>query len=423
MCTEVLTEGPSVEHQTMTESASLRKARREPKPCDICGEDENLTLLGKRTFAQPTRGGLFEFAHDDMLCLSCGFVFSRSIPDDEFLNDYYRLAFKRESELVCIEPDFDPEARLRVIRRYAGAGDAVREIGASTGEFVERLNREGYAANGIDPLEKSSELVDQEGIFGSGSLEAATNQGCDAAVAYYVLEHITRPRSWLGEVRRFLKPEGILVIEVPDFSRCPEESLFPEHMVHFTPHHLRTLMESAGFEVLSAGEDNPSRHFGFVTVARKRGIVGAALPASGTQLSDRIDLAKKRYEEGIESRRRKEARYKSLVGYLQKLGATTGPGKSAIYFWPANDISGAIAQMFPDQSNVTVLDSSSSKIGRLYPGFENPIRYPSLERCDPSHRIFILCSPSWNSQIERQIRDMDLEDITILDAVDWSPPE
>ncbi len=407
----------------MRETAPLRKARREPKPCDICGENESLTLLGRRIFAQPTRGSLFEFSHDDMLCGSCGFVFSRNIPDDEFLNDYYRLAFKRESELVCIEPDFDPEARLRVIRRYVGAGDAVWEIGASTGEFVERLNREGYVASGIDPIEKSSDLVAQEGIFGSGGVEAATEKRCDAAVAYYVLEHITRPRSWLGEVRRFLKPEGTLVVEVPDFSRCPEESLFPEHMLHFTPYHLRTLLESVGFEVLSASEDKPSRHFGFVTVARMRRDNETIGQASSDGLSARIDEARKRYGEGIESRRRKEARYKSLVGYLQKLATTTGPGKIKIYFWPANDISGAIAQMLPDQSNVTLLDSSSSKIGRLYPGFENPIRYPSLARHDPSHRIFILCSPSWNGQIERQIRDMDLEDITILDAVNWNPPE
>jgi len=403
--------------------ASLQKSVWSPKICDICGERKNLELLGDRIYQLPTREGPFEFILKDTLCLSCGFAFTGEIPDDRFLDRYYRAAHTLRSDIHEIKPDFDPDARLEIIRKYVKPGGSVCEIGAASGEFCELLNDEGFTASGLDPLAKCSESVAETGIFRStGNLDGSI-KSFDAVVGYYVLEHITRPRLWLDHIKNFLSLNGILIIEVPHFTRNPVESLYPQHMLHFTPHHLRLLLESMGFGVLLIEEQKISRKFGFVAAAMltapDKNLFADPDAVDREDLESIVESGRHAYKQGIETKYATETRFRKLAEYLEVLSAPSPDSKSKVYFWPANDVATAVASAMKDTTDVIAVDSSATKIGTLYPGFPNPVQAPVFPKDDDRHRIFILCSPSWNSQIADQIREMDLDDISIIDAVSW----
>ncbi len=79
-----------------------------------------------------------------------------------------------------------------------------------------------------------------------------------------VLEHVTRPYSLLLEVRRILKPKGILLVKVPNvrwnefklslvrrFGRITSNDIFDayEHVVHYLDATLRRILDASGFAV------------------------------------------------------------------------------------------------------------------------------------------------------------------------------
>lgn len=69
----------------------------------------------------------------------------------------------------------------------------------------------------------------------------------DSAVLIEVLEHLEEPTEALREVRRLLAPGGHVVLSTPFVWPLHEE---PRDFFRYSPHGLRHLLETAGFEVV-----------------------------------------------------------------------------------------------------------------------------------------------------------------------------
>jgi len=63
-----------------------------------------------------------------------------------------------------------------------------------------------------------------------------------------------------------------------------------------------------------------------------------------------------------------------------------------------------------------VVDKSASKIGTPFPGLSAPIAHPDVA-ADAEARIFLLCSPNWNTQIAEEIRASGWNALAVIDAV------
>ena len=230
------------------------------------------------------------------------------------------------------------------------------------------------------------------------------------------MEHITHPKKWINEIIKTLKKNGLLIMEVPNFSLFPKESFYYEHFSHFTEFHLKALFNNCGLEILHISNELTSRYFGIVIIGLYTGQT-LSLPYS-KEIFD-SNLAK--YEENkintIKINQLLENISQEIV--IKKKDIESKGKKAQVYFWGANDISSQfvlIFKKFLNDDEVYLIDSSSEKNQMLFPGFEHPVQYPFTEVGEDVTPIFIICSYNYFQQIKQMISSSGIKEYYIFDG-------
>jgi len=151
--------------------------------------------------------------------------------------------------------------RVRFFRRMRRSG-RVLDVGCGQGYFLLRCRDLGYDVEGFDvSTEAASYVRDVLGIpVRTGSFESAPfEEGAyDVVTMWHVLEHTADPRVYLDRAHRLLSPEGVLVVDVPNYrgtdariKRADWEGWdLPYHFFHFTKTTLDALLAAHGFTVV-----------------------------------------------------------------------------------------------------------------------------------------------------------------------------
>jgi SAM-dependent methyltransferase len=156
--------------------------------------------------------------------------------------------------------------RLRaraVVRRPARTrGDRpqrVLDIGCGGGRFLAHLAASGWECHGTELTARTAaRAAEYPGIrlrTGPLTTEAYPAGYFDVISLWHVLEHLPDPDRTLRDCRRWLAPDGVLTLAVPNFDSW-QARLFrgdwfhldpPFHLFHFSPRSLETCLEANGF--------------------------------------------------------------------------------------------------------------------------------------------------------------------------------
>jgi hypothetical protein len=71
----------------------------------------------------------------------------------------------------------------------------------------------------------------------------------------HALEHMPAPLAALRDAAHLLEPGGKLFIEIPNVVTSPFDVLIPDHLLHFSPAHLKYLAGRAGLDVSVLRDD------------------------------------------------------------------------------------------------------------------------------------------------------------------------
>jgi len=193
-------------------------------------------------------------------CNDCGMIFE---------SPRYDAATIVQAYMNSQESEHDSQYPMRVMSFYhalkkhsqliPSPGARVLDIGTAGGAFIDAAKKFGYDAYGMEP---SAYLVARGKARGlhieQGTIENHSFQPCsfDMVCLWDVIEHLPDPKAALVEIRKLLKPDGILLINYPDIGTMLAKIagkrfwwILSVHLHHFTRDSIRNICIRTGFEV------------------------------------------------------------------------------------------------------------------------------------------------------------------------------
>lgn len=139
------------------------------------------------------------------------------------------------------------------------------DIGCANGALLREFNRVapkwklvGFEID--DKRKKEVESIPSVESFFSGSIEKIDSQ-FDIITLIHVFEHLAYPEKWLRNLGKLLKPNGFIIIQVPDPMKNPYNLLVADHCSHFLLKDLRNIAVRSGYHVIIESDNWISREF------------------------------------------------------------------------------------------------------------------------------------------------------------------
>ena len=223
------------------------------------------------------------YAHPDwpmVKCANCGLVYLEQVPVYDALYDELAWTKQREREEkrrlkkqpIFARIDLMTRWRMGILGEATPAGGltawakpgAVLDVGCSTGKAFAELP-DGYVPFGVEIeanaaraaeaifVPRGGKVINADGVSGIGQFPAGYFSGISL---WSYLEHEARPREALEAVRQAIRPDGIVLVKVPNYD-CWNRSILganwtgfrhPDHVQYFTPATLTTLAHATGFD-------------------------------------------------------------------------------------------------------------------------------------------------------------------------------
>ena len=140
-------------------------------------------------------------------------------------------------------------------------GVSVLDVGCGGGLFPRMLSEKGYRAYGLDYSPQAARVAwTRNGVPTVCSDLAAApfaGQSFAAVTMFHVLEHLYDPASYLQAAHQLLRPNGRLIVQVPNagswqfllFGESWNGLDIPRHLVDFRARDLDSLLEDCGFTI------------------------------------------------------------------------------------------------------------------------------------------------------------------------------
>ncbi|HXZ94740.1 MAG TPA: class I SAM-dependent methyltransferase [Dehalococcoidia bacterium] len=191
-------------------------------------------------------------------CRNCHLIYVNPIEKASKINQAYSQRKDGDAPIIRETRLTATESQLGLIKRY-GNGTRLLDVGCGEGFFLFNASKAGYTTKGIEISQDVAEYARSE--FGL-DVEAKPFEELrfpenyfDVITLWQVLEHVPYPLMVLKEVKRILKPGGLLATSTPDIEgilakifRRKWWNLRRLHINQFTAKTLADMLNRAGFK-------------------------------------------------------------------------------------------------------------------------------------------------------------------------------
>ena len=180
--------------------------------------------------------------------------------------------------------------RLAFVLRQGPRTGRALDVGSAAGFCMAALRELGFEAHGVEVSETiARHAIDALGFdtVHIGTLDSApyAPHSFDLITMWDVVEHVVDPHALLATARELLKPDGLLVLETQDIDspfarllgRRWHHFKHAEHIYHFTPATVRSLLERAGYDVRGLTHRFGGKYVSFHFIAERASRLHPAL--------------------------------------------------------------------------------------------------------------------------------------------------
>lgn len=150
------------------------------------------------------------------------------------------------------------QKKVHLINSFHAQKGSLLDIGAGTGDFLVTAKAQGWNILGLEPNEQAKNLAISKGISFGTSLEDIENQQFDVITMWHVLEHVPDVAYQIKQLKRLLKPNGTIIIAVPNYKSFDAEYYgkfwaaydVPRHLWHFSKLSIEKLVSREQMKVI-----------------------------------------------------------------------------------------------------------------------------------------------------------------------------
>ncbi|XRE43236.1 SAM-dependent methyltransferase BT3209 [Tenacibaculum discolor] len=147
--------------------------------------------------------------------------------------------------------------KLKLINSFNTEDKLILDVGAGTGDFLKVCENGGWEITGVEPSEKARIFAKNKNIHLLEDLSKIENKQFDVITLWHVLEHIPNLTEYIKQLKLLLKPNGVLIIAVPNYQSFDAKHYkefwaaydVPRHLWHFSKTSISKIFSLVEMEV------------------------------------------------------------------------------------------------------------------------------------------------------------------------------
>ncbi len=137
------------------------------------------------------------------------------------------------------------QRKLKLINAVSSESKSLLDIGCGTGDFLKVAQDANWNVFGIEPNEEARSIANKKtknNVFDVSKFPTLKDQSFDVITLWHVLEHLPDLKKEIEQLKRLLRPNGTLIIAVPNFKSYDANYYksywaafdVPRHLWHFS---------------------------------------------------------------------------------------------------------------------------------------------------------------------------------------------
>lgn len=238
--------------------------KTESVSCDFCKSGLNKIIRKTKDKRYPE---ISDFEFNILKCKNCNLAWTNPRPTQETIHEFYPPSYpphgvlkKSKGIMISIKKILlggkDPDKLFGL--EWIDKKGKVLDVGCGGGQYLSSVKEKGWETYGVDTSKLAIENATKLGAKTFlGQLKDAKfeDNTFDVVTIREALEHVHNPTEVVNEMYRILKPEGHLIILVPNVSSMNSKIFrsswnhldVPRHLYHFNEKSLKNILSKIGF--------------------------------------------------------------------------------------------------------------------------------------------------------------------------------
>ena len=151
--------------------------------------------------------------------------------------------------------------KIKLINSCSSNRQSLLDIGCGTGDFLSAAKQNGWDVTGIEPDEKARGIANTKTnnrVLDADQLFHLEKEQFDVITLWHVLEHLPNLEKQIETFKKLLKPNGTLIIAVPNFNSFDAQYYksfwaaydVPRHLWHFSKTAISKLFQKENLSVV-----------------------------------------------------------------------------------------------------------------------------------------------------------------------------